>query len=422
MKTKSILVLGIMLFAVSEVKASSVELFTLGWRGDYVRFDANSGAIKSIRLGLPGRPGGIARSSSDDYYFITYGDFGGARGLYWIDPLTGDYEYMCRTSNVYEIFGLAFGPSGTLYANEYLYTGKSYLGTLDIDTGTFSRIGRVSGDVAHLSKMAFSPNGWLYGSDGYGIYIVSTEDATTTRVVSGDVLQFITGICFTHDGSLYVAGFDFGSAYPNYKYCFAHVAPSTGEVISKIALPSLTHAETPVGVVECAPRPAIEVAVDIEPGSCPNPVNVKSKGVLPVAILGTEDVNVIDIVIASIRLADPNVAPIRNSYEDVAAPVFDANDCNCTTDGPDGFLDLTLKFETQRIVEAIGDVNHGDILTLMLTGVLFDETPIEGADCVIIRGRHKPFNKADINKDGVVDTVDFAIFSENWLQSSIVED
>ncbi len=170
------------------------------------------------------------------------------------------------------------------------------------------------------------------------------------------------------------------------------------------------------------PKPALWVAVDIKPGSCPNPLDVKSSGVLPVAILGTDDVNVIDIVIASIRLADPNVAPIRNNYEDVAAPVFDANDCNCTTDGPDGFLDLTLKFETQRIVEAIGDVNHGDILTLMLTGVLFDETPIEGADCVLIRGRHKPFNVADINKDGVVDTVDFAIFSENWLQSSIIKD
>ncbi len=28
----------------------------------------------------------------------------------------------------------------------------------------------------------------------------------------------------------------------------------------------------------------------------------------------------------------------------------------------------------------------------------------------------------DIDKDGVVDIVDFAIIAENWLESSIVED
>ena len=81
---------------------------------------------------------------------------------------------------------------------------------------------------------------------------------------------------------------------------------------------------------------------------------------------------------------------------------MDVNDCNCTKAGPDGYLDLTLKFKTQRIVEAIGEVNNGDVLTLQLTGVLFGERPIEGTDCILIRGKHKPLNQADINKDGVV--------------------
>jgi hypothetical protein len=151
---------------------------------------------------------------------------------------------------------------------------------------------------------------------------------------------------------------------------------------------------------------------------------VKSSGVLPVAILGSADYDITTIDPTSIRLA--GVEPLRSSYEDVAAPVADGNDCNCITEGPDGFLDLTLKFETQRIVQAIGEVNDGDVLTLELTGVLFDpipfETPIEGADCILIRGRHKPINPADINKDGVVNAADFAIFAENWLQSSVVED
>jgi len=159
--------------------------------------------------------------------------------------------------------------------------------------------------------------------------------------------------------------------------------------------------------------------IDIKPGSCPNPLNVKSRGLLPVAVLGSEDFDVTTVDIASIRLA--GVAPIRSSYEDVATPVSDSNECECSTEGPDGFLDLTLKFETQGIVEALGEVGHGDELILRLTGVLSDETPIEGSDCVIIRGKHKPINKADFNGDGTVDMADFAAFAENWLQSSIVE-
>ena len=81
-----------------------------------------------------------------------------------------------------------------------------------------------------------------------------------------------------------------------------------------------------------------------------------------------------------------------------------------------------MKFKIQRIVEAIGEVNDGDVLELALTGVLSDETPIEGADCILIRGRHKPINPADINKDGVVNAADFAIFSQNWLKSSVIKD
>lgn len=175
--------------------------------------------------------------------------------------------------------------------------------------------------------------------------------------------------------------------------------------------------------VALVPEPALTVNVDIKPLFCPNPVNVKSKGVLPVAILGTADVNVYDIDPTSITfsIGDVSVGAIRCGYEDVDGPVSDVNDCNCTTEGPDGYFDLTLKFKTQEIVEAIGDVNDGDVLTLKLTGVLFGERSIEGADCILIKGSHKAFNKADFNKDKHVNMVDFAEFANNWLQSSEVD-
>jgi len=123
----------------------------------------------------------------------------------------------------------------------------------------------------------------------------------------------------------------------------------------------------------------IEALVDIKPGSCPNPLNVKSKGVLPVAILGTEVLDVSDVDVASVSLA--GVAPIRFDYEDVATP-FEGELCDCHEDGPDGYLDLTLKFDTQEIVAALGDVQDGEELPLSLSVTLVDGTVIEGSDCI----------------------------------------
>jgi len=124
------------------------------------------------------------------------------------------------------------------------------------------------------------------------------------------------------------------------------------------------------------------VDFDIKPGSCPNPLNVNSQGVLPVAILGTEDFDVHSIDRASVRLI--GVAPIRSNFEDVAAPVNAQNQCDCTTAGPDGFMDLTLKFDTQEIVNAIGDCSDSEILKLIIKGTLTNGKKFEGSDCIRI--------------------------------------
>lgn len=170
------------------------------------------------------------------------------------------------------------------------------------------------------------------------------------------------------------------------------------------------------------PKPAFQVAVDIKPGSCPNPVNTRSSGVLPVAVLGSNDLNVTMIDPASIRLA--GVEPLRSSIEDVATPGLDIVDCNCVGTGPDGLLDLTLKFGTQQIIEALGDLNDGDIITLALTGILYDsasrEIPLEGHDCILLKGKYRRHNNADINMDGFVNGMDIFILSENWLTCTMV--
>jgi len=131
------------------------------------------------------------------------------------------------------------------------------------------------------------------------------------------------------------------------------------------------------------------VGIDIKPQSCPNPINTKSNGVLPVAILGTGDFDVTTIDPASVRLE--GVAPLRWALEDVATPFEpytgkeDAYDCTC--EGPDGFCDLTIKFKQQEVVTALGDVSDGDVLVLRLTGQLkeeFDGDDFIGEDVVVI--------------------------------------
>ena len=142
------------------------------------------------------------------------------------------------------------------------------------------------------------------------------------------------------------------------------------------------------------PPPTIDVPVDIKPTSCRNPLNVKDQGLLPVAILGTETFDVTQVDPASILLV--GIAPVGFAYEDVATPfepfIGKVGAFDCTTAGPDGFIDLTLKFETQAILTALGPVADGDVLVLPLTGSLlpeFGSVPIVGEDVVVILNKVK---------------------------------
>lgn len=140
-------------------------------------------------------------------------------------------------------------------------------------------------------------------------------------------------------------------------------------------------------------QPAIPVDVDIKPGVCPNAlrVNFTGKGVYPVAIVGSEDFDVLDVNVATITLQ--GVAPLRSSYEDVST--FGGGElCECTTLGPDGFLDLTLKFDRATILtvleESIGDliaIPHRTELPLTLFARTNDGTLVSGKDCLVILNR-----------------------------------
>ena len=144
----------------------------------------------------------------------------------------------------------------------------------------------------------------------------------------------------------------------------------------------------------------LQAGLDIKPGSCPNPFNVKvfdflgsgkanKGGVLPVAILGSDELDVRDIDLGTVRLE--GVEPLAKGcgYEDVSSPFSGDEECDCTAAGPDGYEDLVLKFNKQRIAAALmqgGLPQAGDEATLVLEGSLMDGTPFEAADCVLFVG------------------------------------
>jgi hypothetical protein len=137
---------------------------------------------------------------------------------------------------------------------------------------------------------------------------------------------------------------------------------------------------------------SIDVAVDIRPQGCPNPLNTKAQGVLPVAILGAATFDVTKIDVASVKLE--GVSPLRSAVEDVATPFvpFTGKTAafDCTAMGSDGFSDLTLQFDNQAVVAALGAVTDGEVRVLNLTGNLrpaFGGTPIVGEDVVVLHNR-----------------------------------
>lgn len=151
----------------------------------------------------------------------------------------------------------------------------------------------------------------------------------------------------------------------------------------------LTTAWALLTLEKAVPSFEIAVPVDIKPTSCRNPFNVGQGGVTPVAILGTGDFDVSEVDPATVMLA--GVEPLRWAYEDVATPfepyIGKVDPFDCTTEGSDGFMDLTLKFKSRELAAAISPVSDGDVLVLTLTGNLLEEyggTAIIGEDVIAI--------------------------------------
>ena len=111
----------------------------------------------------------------------------------------------------------------------------------------------------------------------------------------------------------------------------------------------------------------ITVAVDIKPGSDANPINPRSNGKVPGAILTTNTFDATTVDAATVRLGatGAEAVPVRVAIEDV---------------NHDGLSDLLLHFNTQDTGIECGATSAS------LTGQTFSGQPIRGADSIVTVG------------------------------------
>jgi len=104
------------------------------------------------------------------------------------------------------------------------------------------------------------------------------------------------------------------------------------------------------------------ISIDIKPGSFPNAINLRIRGVTPVAILSGPDLDARDVIPGSVVFAHSSV--LRHaSIEDVNG---------------DGRPDLVLQFDTQSLQL------FNDSTSATLTGQTADGAKIAGVDSVVI--------------------------------------
>jgi hypothetical protein len=128
----------------------------------------------------------------------------------------------------------------------------------------------------------------------------------------------------------------------------------------------------------------IEVGIDIKPGSYPNCLNINGHGVVPVAILGSNDFDVTQIDVSTLTFAGLAVRIKGNgtpqcSVEDVSGDFANPEGA------PDGHNDLVCKFVDDA--NAWSPVND----TAAVTGDLYDGTHFEGVDKICLTPRLAPY-------------------------------
>jgi hypothetical protein len=160
----------------------------------------------------------------------------------------------------------------------------------------------------------------------------------------------------------------------------------------------------------------LEIEIDIKPDHYPNTLNPSARGVLPVAILGSESIDPTEIDVPTISFG-PDAASTKHDLADLVVFGHHLEDVNL-----DGRLDLLTHF---RVADT-GIRCEGQ--SVRLSGQTTIGQPIEGRDSIVAVGctdncpeTVNP-DQADFDDDGVGDACDDCPMTTNPLQADVDSD
>ncbi len=194
---------------------------------------------------------------------------------------------------------------------------------------------------------------------------------------SGTITNY--GIGFTRLGSTWdggvwfnkVASSDYETASLRPKLVIQGGFPSPTPTPTPTDIPTPTNTPTPIPTNTPTPTPlpaGYTVKIDIKPGSYPNPINPKSNGKIPVAILSSTTFN------ALTQIDKTTLTFGRTGNEKSLS--------HCNTNGEDvnndGLLDLVCHFQTQQSNFLTGDTEG------KLKGKTISTIPLTGKDSIRI--------------------------------------
>jgi len=337
-------------------------------QGALVAFEVSDEGTLTPIQSLPETMAEIATSPSGEYLY--------AAGLYTM----GVHAYRVTASGMLEeIDGSPFAyDAGRPYQVVVSIDGRR-VWVLDLDTGIAAFDAGDDGAL-HLSGQtptgtfaialeAAADNRFLYAAPPFepGILGFAAEGTAPVALPTSPYPAEYTGIelLASPDGSrLYQVTADLANILP--------MTIGADGALSTLVPPVAVETDDdtiPNGAAYFA-RGLLEVTIDVRPGSDRNPIQLRGRGVIPVAILGTDGFDVADVDQASVRLGPAGAIPahrLPHRLEDV--------------DG-DGDADLVLHFRTEAAGIACEDTTVG------LTGLTFDGREFIGSDGIDVLGCH----------------------------------
>lgn len=272
----------------------------------------------------------------------------------------------------YILSHIAIGDNGFIYFSKFSDQGdgKGHLFAYDQD---LNKIWEVASGTYWMIPPALGQDGTIY-----------TSGRSTGKISALDPITGVEKWFFLIDGDMNTPPVidDNGTIYVVTKNHLYSIAPDgTGAQLkwtfqldgSGYAQPMISEDGTLYilsrnGLLTALGKSIKDISIDIKPGSTTNPINLKSRGNVTVAIFGTTGFNVATIDPSTLTLAGALVKVKKNGNL-----MFSFEDVNY-----DGIADMVVHFETASLELTLTDTEA------ILEGETYSGTSIRGVDAVTI--------------------------------------